>query len=56
MNDRFLIYNQNENEVLELAKRLRYPVDAILSAVQEVGFNEDEIEEYIRDREERSLF
>ena len=56
MKDRFHIYNQNENEVLELAKRLRYPVDAILSAVQEVGFNEDEIEEYIRDREERSLF
>jgi len=56
MNDRFGIYNLNENEVVSLAKKLKYSVDDILSAVQEVGFNEEEIEEYIRDREDRSLF
>jgi len=56
MKDRFGIYSQNEEEVKQIAKRLKYSVDEVLNAVQEVGFDEDEIEEYIRDREERSLF
>jgi len=53
--DRFGIYSTHESEIRDIAKRLKYSVDDILSAIQEVGFNEDEIEEYIRDRNDRSL-
>ena len=54
-NDRSGIYLSNENEIRELSKKLKFHVDDIVSAIQEVGFNEEEIEEYIRDRRERSL-
>ncbi len=54
-NDRLGIFTAHEEEVRTLSRRLRYSVDDILSAIQEVGFNEEEIEEYIRDREDRSL-
>jgi hypothetical protein len=54
-NDRFSIYSDHENEVRSLAHKLRYPVDDILVAIQEVGFDEAEIEEYIRDRYERGM-
>lgn len=54
-NDRFGIFSSHEQEVRILSRKLNYSVDEILAAVQEVGFNEDEIEEYIRDRNERSL-
>ena len=54
-NDRYGIYASNENEVRKLSRKLKYSVDEILSAVQEVGFNEDEIEEYIRDRNDRGI-
>jgi hypothetical protein len=53
--DRYGIYVSYENEVRNLSRKLNYSVDEILSAIQEVGFNEDEIEEYIRDRNERGL-
>ena len=53
--DRYGIYVSYENEVRSLSRKLNYSVDEILSAIQEVGFNEDEIEEYIRDRNERGL-
>jgi hypothetical protein len=53
--DRFGIYSTHENEIRDIAKKLKYSVDDILSAIQEVGFNEDEIEEYIRDRNDRSF-
>lgn len=55
-NDRSGIYLTYENEIRDLSKKLKLPIDDILSAIQEVGFNEDEIEEYIRDRQERSLY
>jgi maltoporin len=55
-NDRFGIFATNETEVVSLSKRLNYCVDDILAAIQEVGFDEEEIEEYIRDRKDRSLF
>ena len=55
-NDRFGIFSDHENEVRSLARKLNYSVDDILAAIQEVGFNEEEIEEYIRDRRERSLY
>ena len=51
--DRFSIFAAYENEVRSLSKKLKFSVDDILSAIQEVGFNEEDIEEYIRDREER---
>jgi DNA-binding transcriptional regulator YhcF (GntR family) len=54
-NDRSGIYLSHENEIRELSKKLKFHVDDIVSAIQEVGFNEEEIEEYIRDRRERSL-
>ena len=53
-NDRFGIFSSNENEVRNLSRKLNYPVDDILVAVQEVGFDEEAIEEYIRDRQDRS--
>jgi hypothetical protein len=54
-NDRFRLLSDYEGEIRTLAKKLKYPVDDILVAIQEVGFDEMEIEEYIRDREERGL-
>ena len=55
-NDRFGIYITHESEVRKLSRKLNYSIDEILTAVQEVGFNEEEIEEYIRDRYDRSLY
>ena len=55
-NDRSGLYLTHETEIRDLAKKLKFHVDDILSAIQEVGFNEDEIEEYIRDRQERSTY
>jgi hypothetical protein len=55
-NDRFGIYSSHENEVRTLSRKLNYPLDDILAAVQEVGFDEEAIEEYIRDRKDRSLY
>ena len=54
-NDRFRLLSDYEGEIRTLAKKLKYPVDDILVAIQEVGFDEMEIEEYIRDREDRSF-
>lgn len=54
-NDRFGIFVSNENEVRNLSRKLKYSVDEILVAIQEVGFDEDAIEEYIRDRNDRSF-
>jgi hypothetical protein len=53
--DRFVIFSAYEQEVSQLSKKLNYSVDEILAAIQEVGFNEEEIEEYIRDRKDRSF-
>jgi hypothetical protein len=52
-NDRYTVFVGFENEIRSLSKKLNYSVDDIVAAVQEVGFNEDEIEEYIRDRKDR---
>lgn len=54
-NDRTGIYLTHEIEIRDIAKKLKFPIDDVLSAIQEVGFNEDEIEEYIRDRQDRAL-
>ena len=54
--DRFGLFGSEEFRVNELSKKLKLPVEAIIKAIQEVGFDEEEVEEYIRDRENRSLF
>ncbi|HEU4473072.1 MAG TPA: DUF3606 domain-containing protein [Flavisolibacter sp.] len=51
--DRFGIFTAHESEVRDLSRKLKYPLDDILVAIQEVGFSEEDIEEYIRDRNER---
>ena len=54
-NDRYSILATHEQEIRSLSRKLNYPVDEILVAIQEVGLNEEEIEEYIRDRNDRAL-
>lgn len=54
--DRFGQVGSEEYRINDLSKQLKLPLEAILKAVQEVGFDPDEVEEYIRDRENRSLF
>lgn len=52
--DRYGIPDVDERKVESLARRLNYPLEDILRAIQEVGFDADEVEEYIRDRYNRS--
>ncbi|MFL5742279.1 MAG: hypothetical protein ACJ75B_18790 [Flavisolibacter sp.] len=52
--DRFGIYTSHEQQVRAIALKLNQPLDDILSAIQEVGFKEEEIEENIRDRNDRA--
>lgn len=54
--DRFGVHGTEEYRINDLYKQLKLPLEDILKAVQEVGFDPDEVEEYIRDRENRSLF
>lgn len=51
--DRFDFYGRHAPAIYSLSQKLDLPVDDILSAVQEVGLNPDEIEEYLRDRYNR---
>lgn len=51
--DRYGTYGADEFKVESLAKKLNYPLEDIMRAIQEVGFDKDEIEEYIRDRYNR---
>lgn len=52
--DRYGAQGVDENKVESLAKKLKYPMEDIMRAIQEVGFDKDDIEEYIRDRYNRS--
>lgn len=54
--DRFGQFGTQEFTVNELSKKLGLPVEDIIMAVKEVGFDEEEVEEYVRDRYNRSLF
>jgi hypothetical protein len=54
--DRFGLYGSDEFQLNQLSKKLKLPLEDIFKAVQEVGFDEKEVEEYIRDRYNRSLF
>ena len=52
--DRYGVFGTDDEQIEKLAKKLNYPVEDILRAIQEVGFDGDEVEEYIRDRYNRS--
>lgn len=52
--DRYGVFGTNDDKMESLAKQLRYPLEDIMRAIQEVGFDKEEIEEYIRDRHNRS--
>ncbi len=52
-NGRYTISTSDSYRVEDLAGKLNYPYEDILRAVQEVGFECDEVEEYIRDRYNR---
>ncbi|RYZ24427.1 MAG: DUF3606 domain-containing protein [Chitinophagaceae bacterium] len=52
-NDRFGVPGTVEFQINELARKLKLSVQEVLMAVQEVGFDRDEIREYIRDRYDR---
>lgn len=48
-------YGISGDERLEqLANKLKYPLEDIVRAIREVGYDAEEIEEYIRDRYNRS--
>ncbi|MDB5195645.1 MAG: hypothetical protein JWP88_15 [Flaviaesturariibacter sp.] len=49
--DRFGAAGSQEDDVYNLSKKLCFPIEDILKAVQKVGFD---MEEYIRDRYNRS--
>jgi hypothetical protein len=53
-NDRFGHYGTDEYKLNYLSRKLKYPLEDIIRAVQEVGFDKEEVEEYIRDRYNRS--
>ena len=52
--DRYGVYGTEEFQINHLSKKLKLPLEDVLKAVQEVGFDTDEVEEYIRDRYNRS--
>lgn len=52
--DRYSVPGADEYKIQHLSRRLKYPLEDILRAVQEVGFDKEEVEEYIRDRYNRS--
>jgi hypothetical protein len=52
--DRYSFSRSEEYKLESLTAKLNYPLEDILKAVQEVGFDKDEVEEYIRDRYNRS--
>jgi hypothetical protein len=52
--DRYKFNKSEEYKLESLTSKLNYPLEDILKAVQEVGFDCDEVEEYIRDRYNRS--
>ncbi|MBA2745363.1 MAG: hypothetical protein H0U44_03980 [Flavisolibacter sp.] len=52
--DRYNIGSNETHKLQQLSQSLDYPIEDILRAIQEVGYNEEEIEEYIRDRYNRT--
>ena len=44
----------NDEQLENLAKKLKYPIEDIIRAIREVGYDREDVEEYIRDRYNRS--
>lgn len=53
ISDRYGNIDFNESKMQRLFNKLNYPVEDILRAVQEVGYDSEDVEEYIRDRYNR---
>ena len=51
--DRFGAHGTEEYKIERLSRKLRVSIEDILKAIQEVGFDQEEVEEYIRDRYNR---
>ena len=52
--DRYNCRSTNEEDIAELTRKLQFPLEDIMRAVQEVGCDKEAVEEYIRDRYNRS--
>ena len=52
--DRFGFSGTDEYKIERMSRKLSVPIEDVLKAIQEVGFDQDEVEEYIRDRCNRS--
>jgi hypothetical protein len=52
--DRYNTRGADSETLHHLTHKLKFPVEDILRAVQEVGTNADDVEEYIRDRYNRT--
>jgi hypothetical protein len=52
--DRFGFIGTDEYKIERMSRKLSVPVEDVLKAIQEVGFDPDEVEEYIRDRYNRT--
>lgn len=52
--DRYNCRDLNEEIMERLTRKLKFPLEDILRAVQEVGSDPDEIAEYLRDRYNRT--
>jgi hypothetical protein len=53
--ERFSMHGIDEGKLESLASKLDYPIEDIMCAIREVGFDREEIEEYIRDRYNRGI-
>lgn len=54
LSDRYNSRGTQEEDLVELSRKLKFPMEDILRAVQEVGCDHEAVEEYIRDRHNRS--
>lgn len=52
--DRYSTRGADDQTLQQLSHKLKYPLEDILRAIQEVGPDPDEVEEYIRDRYNRT--
>ena len=51
--DRYQVQGGDDTQLDHLISTLKYPIEDIMRAVQEVGLDREEVEEYIRDRYNR---
>jgi hypothetical protein len=51
--ERYGLNNIDDEKVERISSRLGYPIEDVARAISEVGTQQDEIEEYLRDRYNR---